>query len=557
MSFVSIALVLFLIVAIRLYFIQIKSTDCFYFNEGACKENILEEAKKRQVYLERISAQRGIIFDRNNNILAMSLPSKTLCINPSKLYRKNHKELSKLSSLLNIQHTKLLKIISKNKNKQEYYLKRHVDKELYLKIKKIKNSNIYFINENKRIYLGGKPFSNIIGFTDIDDKGQEGIEYIGNDLLSPESGVKKVKRDNIGRPIETIEIIKKPTSGKNIILTLDKRIQIIAYEILRKYIKKFKADSGSVVLVESSSGKILSMTNYPSFDPDKRHTYRGDKIKNRVVYDLIEPGSTIKPLIVYAGLEKNIIQESTVIDTSPGVIELEGKEIKDWRYLGQVTPREIIKLSSNIGAAKISSRLPKNELIKFLEKVGFGQSLFLNLPGAKNGSLPTSSELSDAEHFTLGYGYGLSTSLMHLISAYVTLANNGNRIELKYTNSNEVYNNHEKLLNEKYTSMVLDMMKDVVHSDNGTGKKARVDGYTIYGKTGTVRQLIKGEYSKNRHNALFVGIIGNPLPQYVAAVIVRNPKTGEGSGGKHAAPVFSEFIQHSMRIINNIDYATK
>jgi len=554
---VAVASIVFLIIIIRLYFLQIKSTDCFYFNEGTCKENIIEEASKRQVHLQSITAHRGIIFDRNNNILAMSLPSKTLCINPSKLYKKNNKELFKLSSLLNIPHQKLLQVISKHKYKKEYYLKRHIEKELYLEIKsKIKNPFIYFINENKRIYLGGKPFSNIIGFTNIDDQGQEGIEYISNNKLSPMNGLKRVKKDNIGRTIETIEIIKKPSPGKNITLTLDKRLQIIAYEILRKYINKFAADSGSIVLVESSSGNILSMANYPSFDPEKRHTFKGNKVKNRVVHDLIEPGSTIKPLIVYAGLENKIIDESSVIDTSPGVINIEGQEIKDWKYLGEVTPRDVIKLSSNIGAAKISRKLSKKELINFLNEIGFGQSLFLNLPGSKNGFLPNISEVSDAEHFTLGYGYGLSSSLMHLISAYLILANNGNRIQIKYLKNKEGYNN-EKILNEINTSIVLDMMKDVVHSNKGTGKKAKVDGYTIYGKTGTVRQIIKGKYSKNRHNALFVGIIGNPSPKYVAAVIIRNPKTGEGSGGRHAAPVFSEFIQHSMRIINDVDYEKK
>ncbi len=269
------ASILFLIVILRLYFIQIKATDCFYFNESNCKENILKEATKRQVHLQKITAQRGVIYDRNNNILAMSLPSKTLCINPSKLYK--NEEISKLSSLLNISQNELLNIIQKNNNKKEYYLRRHIKKHLYLEIKKMKNPYIYFINENKRIYLGGKPFSNIIGFTDIDDNGQEGIEYISNNKLSPIDGLKKVKKDNIGRSIETIEILKKPSSGKNIKLTLDKRIQIIGYEILRKYVDAFKADSGSIVLVESNSGKILSMANFPSFDPEKRHTYKGDE----------------------------------------------------------------------------------------------------------------------------------------------------------------------------------------------------------------------------------------------------------------------------------------
>ncbi len=486
----------------------------------------------------------------------MSLPVKTLCINPSKLYKSSDENIIKISSLVGISKSKLIKIIQQNKDKKEYYLKRHVSKKFFLKIKESKNKDIYFINENKRIYLGGKPFSNVLGFTDIDDKGQEGIEYINDIRLSPINGIKRVKKDNIGRPIETIGIVKKPNPGESIKLTLDKRLQIIGYDVLREYISEFKADSGSIVLVESKTGNILTMVNYPSFDPENRSTYKGNKIKNRAVYDLIEPGSTIKPLIVYAGLESNIIDESSIINTAPGVIELEDSQIKDWKYLGKVTPRDIIRLSSNIGAAKISKKLSKKELINHLNSFGIGQSLFINLPGTKNGTLPTSSDLSESEHFTLGYGYGLSTSLMHLISAYSTIANNGSRIQLNYLiDSENNESNNEMILNKKNSMIVLDMMKDVVHSSDGTGKKAKVEGYTVYGKTGTVRQFVKGNYSKNKHNALFIGIVGDPSPRYVAGVIIRNPKNKEGSGGIHAAPVFSKFIQHSMRIVNDLNYA--
>lgn len=550
------AFFVFFIILLRLYFIQIKATDCFYFNGEVCKENILDEAKKRQIHLVKISAQRGSIYDRNYDILAMSLPSKTLCINPSKLYRNYDKSITMLARELNISEKKINSIILKNKNKKELYVKRHVSKQVYNKIKKLKNPYIYFINENKRSYLGGESFSNVIGFTDIDDKGQEGIELINNDILSPVRGLKKVKQDNIGRPIETIEIIKKSQSGKDISLTIDKRVQIIGYEILRKYIHKFNAESGSIILIESNTGDILSMVNYPSFNPEKRSQFKGKNIKNRAVYDLIEPGSTIKPLIIYTALNHKIIDEYTIIDTAPGVIKLEDKEIKDWKYLGSINPTDIIRLSSNIGAAKISSKLSKKQLIDGLNKFGFGQSLFLNLPGSKNGTLPIASNLSESSHMSLGYGYGLSMSLMHLASAYTTLANYGERVSINYLN-NSNKNNKESILDYKKSKKVLTMMKEVVHSKDGTGRKAAVQGYTVYGKTGTVRQLVDGEYVKNRHNALFIGILGDPEPKYVAAVIVRNPQNREGSGGAHAAPIFSEFMQHSMRILNDQNYVTR
>ena len=545
------AFFVFFIILIRLYFIQIEATDCFYFNKQTCKANILNEAKKRQIHLIKIAAQRGSIYDRNHNTLAMSLPAKTLCINPSKLYRNSDKSISILANELNISRNKLKSAILKNKNKKELYIKRHVPTELYIKIKQLKNPYIYFINENKRSYLGGESFSNIIGFTDIDDIGQEGIELIKNKILSPVSGLKKVKQDNIGRPIETIKIIKKSKSGEDILLTIDKRVQIIGYEILRKYINKFEAESGSIILIESDTGEILSMVNYPSFNPEKRSQFKGKNIKNRAIYDLIEPGSTIKPLIIYNALEQNIINESTVINTAPGVIKLKDKEIKDWKYLGSVSPADIIRLSSNIGAAKISSKLSKKQLLDGLSNFGFGQSLFINLPGSKTGSLPVVSELSESGHMSLGYGYGLSMSLMHLASAYTTLANYGQRVDINYLKNSNNGNNKESILDKDKAKQVLTMMREVVHSEDGTGRRAAVKGYTVYGKTGTVRQLVNGDYAKNKHNAIFIGILGDPEPKYVAAVIVRDPKNREGSGGVHAAPIFSDFMQHSMRILSN------
>jgi len=540
-----------------LYQIQINATDCFYFNKGSCKENIHKVAEKRQVHNVKLIARRGSIHDRNNNILAMSLPIKTLCINPSRLYQSNEKSIRKLSDNLGISEKKLKQIIEKNKNKKEFYLKRHVSKDFYLKIMSLKNPNIYFINENKRSYLGGRSFSNIIGFTNIDDKGQEGIEFVSDKTLSPKDGLKKVKKDNIGRSIETVRILKKPIPGKDIFLTLDKRIQIIGYETLRKYITSFKAESGSIVLIESNTGDIISMTNYPSFNPERRSEFSGKKIKNRAVYDLIEPGSTIKPLIIYSGLNNKVISESTIINTAPGVIQVEDKEIKDWKYLGNVSPRDIIRLSSNIGAAKVSSKLSKKQLIDGLNELGFGQSLFLNLPGSKTGSLPLSSELSNSGHMSIGYGYGLSVSLMHLASAYTTLANYGDRVQINYLKNINKGHKKDTILDRSDSKKVLDMMREVVHSKDGTGRKAKVDGYTVYGKTGTVRQIINGKYAKDKHNALFIGILGDPEPKYVAAIIIRNPKNREGSGGFHAAPVFSEFMQHSMRVLNDTSYVNK
>ena len=243
-----------------------------------CKQNIINEGKKRQLQNIITKEQRGVIFDRNKNILAMSLPSKTLCINPSKLHQiENKDDLKKISKIINIPYEKIHKAIYRNKDKKEYYLKRHISKLEFTEIEKYTNSYIYFINESKRSYLGGEAFSNILGFTSIDDEGQEGIELAKDGVLKPSDGIKKIKKDNIGREVETIEIIKKPKAGLNVTLSLDKQIQIIGYDVLKKYVKKFNAESGSIVLVETKTGKILSMTNYPSFDPEKEQVIQVKK----------------------------------------------------------------------------------------------------------------------------------------------------------------------------------------------------------------------------------------------------------------------------------------
>lgn len=537
--------------------LQIHNTDCFYFNNSTCKNNIHDVAKKRQINNLQIKAQRGSIYDRHGDVLAMSLPVKTLCVNAYNVHNSGeYNKYQKLLKIINLNEKKFINIINKNKNKKEYYLMRQIDMNTYNSITKLQLPNIYFINESKRVYLGGEAFSNILGFTGIDDNGQEGLEYSKNEFLSPKHGLKKVKQDNLGRTIETIQIHKQPKPGKDLYLTIDKRLQIVGYEVLRKYINKFSADSGSLILINSTNGEILSMINYPSFDPTKRIQFKGLKIKNRAVYDLIEPGSTVKPMIIYSGLDNKVIDESSLIKTAPGVIKIENKEIRDWKYLGDLYPREIIKYSSNIAAAKVSKKIPKKQVLSTLNNFGMGQSLFIDLPGAKIGNLPVSNEMSESKHLSIGYGYGLSTSLLHLVHAYSIFANQGKRIQLSYVYSSikDDYKK-EKILDKGLSIKVLNMMKDVVHSNDGTGKKAKVHGYTVYGKTGTVRQIINNEYSKSRHNALFVGITGNPEPNYVAGVIIRNPKDKEGSGGSHAAPVFGEFMQHTLRLLKDNKYA--
>ncbi len=363
----SIVAIAFIFILARIILLQGFNTDCFLFNLNKCKTNLSEIAEKRQIASRSIETNRGTIFDRNNEILAMSLPRKTLCINPNSLSKLQNKDLKKYYPLLKIidqDKNKFHKIVKKYNKRKEFYLKRKISDNTALEIEKLNLKFVYFIKEYQRVYLGGESFSNILGFTNIDDLGQEGIELSKNNTLSSKKGIKKVRKDNLGRSIETIEIIKQPISGKDITLSLDKNIQIIGYNILKKYVKKFSAESASLLLVKNKTGEIISMVNYPSFNPDLRFEMRGEKIKNKVVTEIIEPGSTMKPFLIFAALNSGEFSKEDIIDTTPGFVRIPGRKdpIKDPRNYGELSLGEIIERSSTVGAIKIAQQLDKKDL---------------------------------------------------------------------------------------------------------------------------------------------------------------------------------------------------
>ena len=480
----------------------------------------------------------------------MSLPKKTLCINVSRindLQSNSNINYNRLLKIINLSEKRFSNILTKHKNKKEYYLKRKISDDSVKKIEKLNLPYVYFIDEYQRVYLGGSYFSNILGFTDIDDNGQSGIEYTKNTELSSISGIKKIRKDNLGRSIELINLVKKPTPGENIYLSIDKRLQFVGFNILKEYTRKFDADSSSLVLIKVTTGEILAMVNYPSFDPNNRSEMTGPYIRNAVTSVLFEPGSTIKPFTAYNTLRNNIHNEVDIIETSPGKMNIGKHQINDYKDLGNVTLTDIIRLSSNVGAAKVSLKNSKKQIYKTLQDFNFGSSLYVDLHGEQKGKLAHYSQWDQTLHATIGYGYGLSTTLLHLANAYTILANHGKKIQLTYekVNNSEIY--FDRVLDKDISKKVLSMMQTVV--DSGTAKNARLEKYTVAGKTGTVRIIKDGQYKKNSHLAIFVGITPVSKPEYVTAVIVRNPKNGQASGGANAAPIFKDFMSHSLNLL--------
>ena len=534
----------------RVILLQGFETDCFFLNSHSCKTQLSTHADKRQLSLREITTNRGSIYDTNGHILAMSVPKKTLCINFRKIYQpyiNNEINVDPLLDKINLSKKTFNKLLRKNKDKAEYYLKRKVDDDIYNDIKKINIPYVYFIDEYDRIYLSGEYFSNVLGFTDIDDKGLSGIELANESILQSNKGLKKIRKDNLGRSVEMLEIIREPKPGEDIYLSLDKRLQYVGYSILKKHVDSSDADSASLILIRSQTGEIITMVNYPSFNPDNRQEFTGEKIKNKAVSSIFEPGSTIKPIILYAALESGTVDLNETIDTGYGLkLYDKSKLLTDYKNLGLLTLEGVIQNSSNVGAAIIAKKTKKQEIYKTLNEFNFGGDLYVDFPSIQNGNIKDISSWDDALHGTVGYGYGLSTTLLHLANAYNIVANDGMRVQLTYKKHFGAIDG-EQVLQKEVSKEILKMMQKAV--DDGTGRNAKIKNYSVAGKTGTVRLRINGKYSERNHNALFVGIAPASKPKYVAAVIVRNPKNRPVSGGKNAAPIFSEFMSYSLNLL--------
>ena len=534
----------------RVILLQGFETDCFFLNNHSCKTQLSTHADKRQLSLREITTNRGSIYDTNGHILAMSVPKKTLCINFRKIYQpyiNNEINVDPLLDKINLSKKTFNKLLRKNKDKAEYYLKRKVDDDIYNDIKKINIPYVYFIDEYDRIYLSGEYFSNVLGFTDIDDKGLSGIELANESILQSNKGLKKIRKDNLGRSVEMLEIIREPKPGEDIYLSLDKRLQYVGYSILKKHVDSSDADSASLILIRSQTGEIITMANYPSFNPDNRKEFAGEKIKNKAVSSIFEPGSTIKPIILYAALESGTVDLNETIDTGYGLkLYDKSKLLTDYKNLGLLTLEGVIQNSSNVGAAIIAKKTKKQEIYKTLNEFNFGGDLYVDFPSIQNGNIKDISSWDDALHGTVGYGYGLSTTLLHLANAYNIVANDGMRVQLTYKKHFGAIDG-EQVLQKEVSKEILKMMQKAV--DDGTGRNAKIKNYSVAGKTGTVRLRINGKYSERNHNALFVGIAPASKPKYVAAVIVRNPKNRPVSGGKNAAPIFSEFMSYSLNLL--------
>lgn len=522
------------------FFLVVRATYLQVLN----KDFLIEQGNLRQIRDINIAAYRGTINDRNNKPLAISIPVDTISINP-KNFNEDDVKMKQLSVLLGRDHEELIKLIKNSKGKSFLYIERKVSTNISDQIKLLNIAKLDFKREYKRSYPAGEIISQLLGLTNIDEEGKEGVELQYDASLRGIPGVKRILKDKHNRHIENIKIIKSPKSGTDLTLSIDLRLQHIAHRALERAIIENKAYSGSVILVDAPRGEILAIANYPSYDNNETFSLNPDSMRNRAIIDMYEPGSSIKPFILARAIDSGLYDLASLIDTSP--VKIGSRTIRDTRELGEVDLATVLMRSSNAGMSRIGLSLESDALWEMMSDFGFGSYVTDGFPGESRGRLHHHTEWGEIGKATMSYGYGITVTPIQLAQAYSVIANNGLYTPLSLRKG--LFNESKRVINEDTAKTLLSMLEKVV--EDGTSKKAAVNGYRVGGKSGTAWKTSgAGGYSTDRYRSIFAGIAPIDDPRLVAVVFIEEP-TGEFYyGGDVAAPVFSEIISQSLQLLS-------
>ncbi|MDR3503568.1 MAG: penicillin-binding protein 2 [Legionella sp.] len=496
-----------------------------------------------------IPAYRGMITDRHGAPLAISTPVESVWVNP-KEFSPDEEQFMSLAKYLHLTPKQLSRKIvdAQNDNREFLYLQRQLPPALSKQIEKLKIPGVNFQKEFKRYYPDSDSISQLLGFTNVDDQGLEGIELAYQDWLKGVVGKKRVIKDRLGRIIEELNVTKEPRPGRDIVLSIDRRLQYLAYSELGKTVEEFGAKSGSVVVVDTENGEILAMANVPSYNPNSRGRYDKDTYRNRAVTDTFEPGSVMKTLSIASALETGLYTPSTIIDTNPSWMSVHGRVVRDIHNYGVLDVTGVLQHSSNVGVTKMVLASPPEQLIGLLQRCGFGQRTESTYPGESDGSIV---KVKDANPFvlaTLAFGYGLSATALQLAKAHMIFANDGRLIPVTLIH-NDPPTAGVQVIKSETAKQVLAMMEAVLGKD-GTGKSARVPGYRVAGKTGTARVAGKDGYKDRRYTASFIGIAPVSKPKFVVVVIIHEPSKKGYYAAAVAAPLFSKVMMGALRLFN-------
>jgi len=493
-----------------------------------------------------IPTSRGMVTDRNGEPLAVSSPVESVWADPQELL-KNPARLPALAKALGVPTDYLTRKVSQRVGKEFMWLKRRVSPVAARKIVALDIPGVFSQREFRRFYPQGEAMAHVLGFTDIDDRGQEGLELAFDDWLRGKPGSKRVIRDNRGRIVENVDLIKAAQPGKDLTLTIDRRIQYLTYRELKNALLESGASSGSAVVLDVATGEVLAMANLPSYNPNAVEAGNRDTHRNRAVTDVIEPGSTMKPLTVAAALEAGVITTHTRFDTNPGWMPNGRYRTTDTHNYGVLDTTGVITKSSNIGAAKIAAKMPNQVFYDFLRKFGYGQSTKSGFPGEASGLFPPPSGWYGTTKQTMSYGYGLSATPLQIAQAYAALANGGHLIAPTFVKGQ--VNESKQVLDPVIAHEVMKMMQTVTEP-GGTAKQAAILGYHVAGKTGTARKASGGGYSR-RYVAFFAGVVPVDNPRFSMVVVVNDPEPGRGYyGGLVSAPVFHNVMEGALRLMD-------
>ena len=491
-----------------------------------------------------LPANRGVVYDRHGDPVAISTPVESVWASPPDV-SITPSQLAKLAKILSVQKTELNDRLE-DKERGFVYLKRQVPPELATAVTALKIPGVFLRREYRRYYPAGEVMAHVLGFTGVEDAGQEGLERAFQSTLAGLSGERRVIKDRAGHIVEDVEQIQLPQDGKALILSIDSKVQYLAYRELKAAVIANRAKAGAIVVLDSRSGEVLALASLPDYNPNNRARLKPDQIRNRSVTDTFEPGSTLKPITIAAALESGKITPETHIQTAPGSLVVGDRTIRDTHPQGDLTVAQVIQKSSNVGAAKIALSLKAETMWDQFKDMGFGVSPHSGLPAEATGNLRPFQKWRPIEQATMSYGHGISVSLLQLARAYTAFASGGELKPITIMKS-ETAVEGKRIMSERTAHAVTAMLELAVQS-GGTGTKAQVPGFRVAGKTGTAHKLVGGKgYANDRYVSSFVGFAPVSAPQLVIAVMIDEPSAGEYFGGSVAAPVFSKVMQGALR----------
>jgi cell division protein FtsI (penicillin-binding protein 3) len=521
----------FLVLLGRAVHIQIVGTD-FYLKQG----------EMRYARTLTLAASRGRVLDRNGQVLATSVPTPSVWAIPKDFQA----DVAQRKALMKLLDLSAVELKDRTDGDNEFaWLRRQVDEAVWEKVKALKIAGVHQVREYKRKYPEGEAAAHVVGFTSIEENGQEGIELKFQEALKGKPGSRGVVKDRLGQVVEDRGERVEPVNGQDIVLAIDSKVQFFAWQKVRDAVKAHNAQAGSVVVLDAKSGEVLALANYPSFDPHKRYPKGAPQLRNRALTDIFEPGSTMKPFIAAWAMETRRVGPNTVLNTGP--FQVTGHTIRDDHPNDSLSVAGIIQKSSNVGTVKLAMQMDRKEMWELLSNVGFGQRPQLDFPGAITGRLRPWKTWRPIEQATMSYGYGVSTSLFQLARAYTVFARDGELAPMSMLKQDapaaglRVYSPR--------TAQDMRKMLALVTAPGGTAPKAQAIGYSVGGKTGTARKHVGKEYAANKYRAWFVGLAPISDPRIVVAVMVDEPGKGVFYGGEVAAPVFSEVVQHTLRTL--------